>query len=230
MTSRFVRSRKSRSTCGARSAMSSTGSPGSWPMSIGHDRAVGLRHAADERQRPVHPLVVLQAAVRDRVEQRDVEALAERLRLELEAHRIVVRVDDAGAAATAARVPMTNATIVRSRLTAYQRDPGSTSAFAGDAGHGLKPAASTSFVASRTNVIALFARPMNCLKSSPKRITWSRSAADSFGQTGPGCALRAPARRACASAAAATRRRDAGDQRAHARQPSIHWRTCGLPS
>ena len=33
MTSRLRRSRKSRSTCGARSAISSTGSAGSWPMS-----------------------------------------------------------------------------------------------------------------------------------------------------------------------------------------------------
>ena len=131
--------RKSRSTCGARSAMSSTGSPGVVADVDRHRRAVGLRHPADERQRPVDPLIVLQAAVRDRVEQRDVEALAERLRLELEVHRIVVRVDDARAGSPAARCRSTKATIVRSRLTAYQREPGRTSAFAGAAGHGLKP-------------------------------------------------------------------------------------------
>ena len=98
MTSRFVRCRKSASTCGARSAMISTGSSGACPMSTSTDGAVGLDDAADERERPVHPLVVLQAAVRDRVEQRDVEALAERPRLQLEVHRVVVRVDDPRAA------------------------------------------------------------------------------------------------------------------------------------
>jgi hypothetical protein len=60
-------------------------------------------------------------------------------------------------------VPITNAAIVRSRFTAYQREPARTSAFAGDAGHRLKPSASTNFTTSRTNVISLFARPMNCL-------------------------------------------------------------------
>ena len=68
-----------------------------------------------------------------------------------------------------------------------QREPGRSSAFAGDEGHRLKPSASTSLVASRTNVIALLARPMNCLKSSPNRITSARWPVVSFGQTGPGC-------------------------------------------
>ena len=61
--------------------------------------------------------------------------------------------------------------MVRPRLTAYQRDPGLTSAFDGAAGHGLKPAASIILVASRTKVSALFAPPMNRLKSSPNAIT-----------------------------------------------------------
>src|SRR4051812_26598600 len=91
------------------------------------------------------------------------------------------------APAASGSVPMTNATIVRSRLMAYQREPGRTSALAGAAGQALKPLLSTSAVTSRTNVVSLFARPMNRLKSSPKRITSSRCGCVSFGHTGPGC-------------------------------------------
>ena len=71
-------------------------------------------------------------------------------------------------------VPITNAMIVRSRLMAYHREPGRTSAFDGETGHGRKPPPSMIFLASCTKVIELLARPMNCLKSSPNRMTSSR--------------------------------------------------------
>ena len=67
---------------------------------------------------------------------------------------------------------MTNATIVRSRLTAYQREPGRDVGLGRRRRPRLEAARlRRALVASRTNVIALLARPMNCLKSSPKRIT-----------------------------------------------------------
>ena len=42
----------------------------------------------------------------------------------------------------------------RPRLTAYHREPGAASALVGEAGQGLKPAASTQRVASRTKVVS----------------------------------------------------------------------------
>src|SRR5207248_7405464 len=48
-----------------------------------HARSVGLADTADQRERTVDPLVVLQLTVSRRIEELDVEALAERLRLEL---------------------------------------------------------------------------------------------------------------------------------------------------
>ncbi len=49
-------------------------------------------------------------------------------------------------------VPITKAAIVRPRFTEYQREPGATSAFAGEAGHARNPLASSRVATSRTNV------------------------------------------------------------------------------
>src|SRR5262245_4905795 len=77
--------------------------------------------------------------------------------------------------------PITNSTIVRSRLIAYQRVPGLTAPGAGFDSHLRKPLASATRVASRTNAISDFALPRNALKSSAYFMTASRSCGVSSG-------------------------------------------------
>ncbi len=61
------------------------------------NRTVQPRDAADHGERPVHPLIVLDAAMHTRVEHRDVERIPEGLGLQLNPHRVVVGIDDAHA-------------------------------------------------------------------------------------------------------------------------------------
>ena len=79
--------------------------------------------------------------------------------------------------------PITNAAIVRSRFTAYQREPGTASDFFGFAGHTLKPAASRRRAVSRTKARSDLALPINNLNASPKRCTSARSPLLNLGHT-----------------------------------------------